>query len=56
MGHKVEAGPERVRDHIPRPHPNKMIIDQIRSTVNLIDPTGDSRVCIGLAIFDCSAG
>jgi transposase len=41
MGHKVEAGPERVRDHIPRPHPNKMIIDQIRSTVNLIDPALD---------------
>jgi hypothetical protein len=32
MGHKVEAGPERVRHHVPRPHPNKMITDQIRST------------------------
>ena len=39
MGHKVEAGPERIRYHIPRPHPNKMITDQIRSTVYLIDPT-----------------
>ena len=26
------------RDHVPRPHPNKMITDQIRSTVYLIDP------------------
>jgi transposase-like protein len=33
MGHKVEAGPERVRHHILRPHPNKMITDQIRSAV-----------------------
>ena len=38
MGHEVEAGPERVRHHLPRPHPNKMITDQIRSTVYLIDP------------------
>jgi hypothetical protein len=38
MGHKVEAGPECVRDHVPRPHPNKMITDQIRSTVYRIDP------------------
>jgi hypothetical protein len=31
MGHKVEAGPERVRHHVPRPHTNKMITrpDQI---------------------------
>ena len=33
MGHKGEARPERVRGHVPRPHPNKMITDQIRSTV-----------------------
>jgi hypothetical protein len=38
MGNKVEAGPERIRYHVPRPHPNKMITDQIRSTVYLIDP------------------
>jgi putative transposase len=38
MGHKVETGPERVRGHIRRPHPDKMITDQIRSTVYLIDP------------------
>ena len=38
MGHKVETGPERVRHHVPRPHPNPMITDQIRSTVYLIDP------------------
>ena len=38
MGHKVEAGPERVRHRIPRPHTDKMITDQIRSTVYLIDP------------------
>src|SRR4249919_1904930 len=38
MGHKMEAGPQRVRHHIPRPHPNKMITDQIRSTVYRIDP------------------
>jgi hypothetical protein len=38
MGHKVETGPERIRYHVPRPHPNKMITDQIRSTVYLIDP------------------
>ena len=38
MGHKVEAGTERVRHHVPRPHPNKMITDQIRSTVYRIDP------------------
>jgi hypothetical protein len=31
MGNKVEAGPERIRYHVPRPHPNKMITDQIRS-------------------------
>jgi hypothetical protein len=31
MGHKVETGAERIRHHIPRPHPNKMITDQIRS-------------------------
>jgi len=41
MGHKVETGPERVRHHVPRPHPNKMITDQIRSTVYLIDPSVD---------------
>jgi hypothetical protein len=31
MGHQVEAGPERVRYHVPRPQPNKMITrpDQI---------------------------
>jgi hypothetical protein len=34
----VETGPERIRYHVPRPHPNKMITDQIRSTVYLIDP------------------
>jgi len=38
MGNKVEAGAERIRYHVPRPHPNKMITDQIRSTVYLIDP------------------
>ena len=38
MGHKVETGPERVRHHVPRPHTDKMITDQIRSTVYLIDP------------------
>jgi len=38
MGHKMETGPERVRHYLPRPHPNKMITDQIRSTVYLIDP------------------
>jgi hypothetical protein len=34
----VEAGAERVRHHVPRPHTNPMITDQIRSTVYLIDP------------------
>jgi hypothetical protein len=38
MGHKVEAGPERIRHHLPRPYPDKMITDQIRSTVYPIDP------------------
>src|SRR5215216_6403146 len=38
MGHTVETSPERVRGHIRRPHPDKMITDQIRSTVYLIDP------------------
>ena len=38
MGNKVEAGPERIRYHVPRPHPNKMITDQIRSTVLPTDP------------------
>ena len=33
-----EAGPECLRNHVPRPHPDKMITDQIRSTVYLIDP------------------
>jgi hypothetical protein len=33
-----EASPERLRNHVPRPHPDKMITDQIRSTVYLIDP------------------
>jgi hypothetical protein len=42
MGHKVETGPERLRHHVPRPHPNKMITDQIRSTVYLIDPTAEA--------------
>jgi hypothetical protein len=37
MGHKVETGPERIRHHIRRPHPDNMITDQIRSTVYLID-------------------
>ena len=37
MGHEVETGPERVRSHIRGPYPNKMITDQIRSTVYLID-------------------
>jgi putative transposase len=39
MGYEVEAGAERVRHHVPRPHTNPMITDQIRSTVYLIDPT-----------------
>ena len=43
MGHKVETGPERLRDHIPRPHTHKMITDQIRSTVYLIDPKRPNR-------------
>jgi transposase-like protein len=30
---KVEAGPERVRHHVPRLHTDQMISDQIRSTV-----------------------
>ena len=38
MGDKVEAGPGGLRHHIPRPHPNKMITDQIRSTLYLTDP------------------
>ena len=42
MGHTVETSPERVRGHIRRPHPDKMITDQIRSTVYLIDPTGST--------------
>jgi len=37
MGHKVETGPERIRCHIRRPYTDKMITDQIRSTVYLID-------------------
>jgi hypothetical protein len=37
-GHEVETGFERIRRHIRRPHPNKMITDQIRSTVYPIDP------------------
>jgi len=37
-GHEVETGFERIRRHIRRPHPNKMITDQIRSSVYLIDP------------------
>ncbi|HEX3199880.1 MAG TPA: hypothetical protein VHR39_20235, partial [Propionibacteriaceae bacterium] len=45
MGHKVETGPERVRGHIRRPHPNTMITDQIRSTVYLIDP-GEEPVTV----------
>jgi len=38
MGHKVETGPECVCRHIRGPNPNKMITDQIRSTLHLIDP------------------
>ena len=45
MGHEVEARPERVRHHLRRPHPNKMITDQIRSTVTAIylGPCGGGR-------------
>jgi hypothetical protein len=46
MGHKVETGPERLRYHVPRPHPNKMITDQIRSTVY---PSGSMIESGGLA-------
>jgi len=42
MGHKVEAGPERIRHHGPRPYPDNMITDQIRSTVYLIDPQSET--------------
>jgi hypothetical protein len=28
-----EAGPERIRHHVPRPYPDNMITNQIRSTV-----------------------
>jgi hypothetical protein len=39
MGHTMEAGFERIRDHFRRPHPHTMnTTDQIRSTVFLIDP------------------
>jgi hypothetical protein len=55
MGHEVEAGPQRVRSHIRGPYPNKMITDQIRSTVYLIDPfagpQGEARVrCAPLSL------
>jgi hypothetical protein len=40
MGNKVEAGPERLRYHVPRAYPDKMITDQIRSTVYLTDLPG----------------
>jgi hypothetical protein len=43
MGHKVEAGPERIRHHVPRPYPDNMITDQIRSTVYLMDPMRAAR-------------
>jgi hypothetical protein len=33
MGHEMEIGPEGVRHHIPRPHPNNMITDQTRSNL-----------------------
>ena len=49
MGHKVEAGLNAFAI-IPRPHPNKMITDQIRSTVYLIDPAIYLRCpCVGRA-------
>jgi hypothetical protein len=32
-GPQVETGPERLRHHVPRPHPDKMITDQIKSTI-----------------------
>jgi hypothetical protein len=50
MGHKVEAGPERIRHHLPRPYPDNMITDQIRSTVYLMDPPGR------LALVDLDTG
>jgi hypothetical protein len=46
MGHKVEAGPERIRHHIPRPYPDNMITHQIRSTVY---PSANMRRPGGLA-------
>ena len=46
MGDEVEAGAERVRDHVPRPHTNPMITDQIRSTVY---PSGSMSESGGLA-------
>ena len=56
MGHKVETGPERVRHHVPRPHPNKMITDQIRSTVYLIDPFRSPEPGAGFGLADLPAG
>jgi hypothetical protein len=39
MGHTVETGLERIRNHLRRPHPHTMnTTDQTRSTVFLIDP------------------
>jgi len=52
MGHKVETGPERVRHNVPRPHSNKMITDQIRSTIYLIDPrSATERVLPGRRVI-----
>jgi hypothetical protein len=34
--------PERIRHRLPRPYPDNMITDQIRSTVYLIDPSRDT--------------
>jgi hypothetical protein len=40
MGHQVEAGPERIRDHLRRPHhTNRKLADaKTGSTVNLTPP------------------
>src|SRR5215218_3863388 len=40
------SGPQRLRHHVRRPHPNKMITDQIRSTVY---PSGSMSESGGLA-------
>ena len=45
MGDTVEAGSERIRDHLRRSNPNPMkTTDQIRSTVFLTDPHAEKNL------------